>query len=457
MFAELQATLDAAEGAQFEVNRMHAAQLDAFRRAFALADAHPELYVHAEAHATASRGGIPVAELAARSVAAELSMRLQLPAATIRTRAYEAATAHRHLPSLWARFRDGIAAYTELRAALDALDGVTLNDPALRGPDAARHAAALAEFDEAIAELAGTVPLATFRRRLRRLRVRLEAPETASARHERAHSARRLVLEPAADGMAWLMLHVSAVDAAGVRARVDATAIQLSGRPGETRTLDQLRADAATAWLKGDGTPTAVRTEILVTVPALTLTSAPHTPGAPHHQQGGAGTAQPQGTGIHRDYEPAELDGVGPIDDATARRLFAHAPTFLRLAVDPITAAPLALDRTRYRVTTAQRRWLTHQYGHCTRPGCTRPARDSDLDHLTAWSHGGTTDTANLAPTCRTDHLLKHHARFRVERAPDGTITWTTPTGHHAHTSPAHGATPTAPRAQATYPVPAPF
>ncbi|WP_344442726.1 DUF222 domain-containing protein, partial [Agromyces soli] len=189
---------------------MQAAQLDAYRQAFALADAHPELYVHPDAHHGQSRGGIPVAELAARSVAAELSMRLQLPAATIRSRAHHATTAHRHLPHLWARFRDGIASYTEVRAALDTLDGIPLTTPHRSPADAA----ALAVFDETLAELAGTIPLPRFRQRARRLRTRLEPPETTTARHQRAHTTRRLILEPAPDGMAWISLSLSAVDAA---------------------------------------------------------------------------------------------------------------------------------------------------------------------------------------------------------------------------------------------------
>ena len=454
VFAELQATLDAAEGAQLEANRMQAAQLDAYRQAFALADTHPELYVHPDAHHAESRGGIPVAELAARSVAAELSMRLQLPAATIRNRAHHATVAHRHLPRLWARFRDGIASYAEMRAALDTLDGVPLNDPHRTPADAARHAAALAELDEALAHLAGTIPVTRFRQRARRLRTHLEPPETASARHQRAHTTRRLILEPAPDGMAWISLYVSAVDAARIHARVHATATHHSGQAGETRTLDQLRADTATAWLTGHDTPTAVRTEILITIPALTLTRTT--------TSGTSTTGADAAGGVAVGYTPAELDGVGPIDDDTARHLFAHAPTFLRLITDPITAAPLALDRTRYRTTTAQRRWLTHHYGTCTRPGCTRPAHQSDLDHLTPWTAGGPTNTTNLAPTCRTDHTLKHHTRFHITRTPDGTITWHTPTGHTATTTPQHLRPPSTPEApphrdSAHYPEPAPF
>ncbi|GAA2455022.1 HNH endonuclease signature motif containing protein [Agromyces soli] len=441
VFAELQANLDAAEGAQLQSNRQFAAQLDAFRRAFALADAHPELYltaetltseprpVGAERERPPARGPrLDVAELAARSVAAELSMRLLLPAATIRSRAFEAARCHDLLPRLWARFRDGLAAYAELRVALDAIAGLPL--PAdFRGASAEQRAAAqaaaerLAALDDELSELAGTVPRARFRRRARLLRAKLDQPDEVAARHARALAQRRLTVESADDGMAWVTLYVSAVDAARIRARVGATATEHSGRPDEARTLDQLRADVATALLTGDGTPTAVRTEILVTIPALTLVGA----------AGAAGAAGALDAPLAR---PAELEGHGPIDDDTARRLFAEAPTFLRLATDPFTSAPLALDRTRYRVTAAQRRWLAQQYEGCTRPGCTSPVTATDLDHLTAWAHGGTTDVDNLAPTCRTDHTLKHRARFSVTRSADGTISWRSPSGHLARTEP---------------------
>ncbi|WP_344442857.1 DUF222 domain-containing protein [Agromyces soli] len=117
-------------------------------------------------------------------------------------------------------------------------------------------AAALAVFDETLAELAGTVPLSRFRQRARRLRTRLEPPETTTARHQRAHTTRRLILEPAPDGMAWISLSLSAVDAAAIHARVTATATHQSGQADETRTLDQLRADTATNWLTGHNTPT---------------------------------------------------------------------------------------------------------------------------------------------------------------------------------------------------------
>ncbi|WZH36820.1 MAG: DUF222 domain-containing protein [Microbacterium enclense] len=146
------------------------------------------------------------------------------------------------------------------------------------------------------------------------------------------------------------------------------------------------------------------RPTVVVTVPALTLL--------------GAGT------------EPATLDGYGPIDLDTARRLAGEARSWVRILTHPLTGAPLALDRSTYRVPTALRRWLGVTSPTCVFPGCGRPARDCDLDHLTAWSDGGGTDDDNLAPECRHHHRLRHESRWGPSRDPDtGEMRWTSPLG----------------------------
>jgi len=146
------------------------------------------------------------------------------------------------------------------------------------------------------------------------------------------------------------------------------------------------------------------RPTVVVTVPALTLL--------------GAGT------------EPATLDEYGPIDLDTARRLAGEASSWVRVLTHPLTGAPLALDRSTYRVPTALRRWLGVTSPTCVFPGCARPARDCDLDHLTAWSDGGATDDDNLAPECRHHHRLRHESRWAPSRAPDtGEMRWTSPLG----------------------------
>lgn len=150
--------------------------------------------------------------------------------------------------------------------------------------------------------------------------------------------------------------------------------------------------------------PPARRASIVITVPALTLL--------------GAGD------------EPARLDGYGPIDLDTARRLAGEATSWVRILTHPLTGVPLALDRSTYRVPTALRRWLGVTSPTCVFPGCGRPARDCDLDHLAAWSAGGVTDDDNLAPECRHHHRIRHETRWNPSRDPDtGDLRWTSPLG----------------------------
>ncbi len=72
-------------------------------------------------------------------------------------------------------------------------------------------------------ELAEAEPVGTFRRRLRALidQVRVQ---TLPDRHERALQERRVFIEPADDGMAWLTAYLPAVEAHAIHARLTAIA-----------------------------------------------------------------------------------------------------------------------------------------------------------------------------------------------------------------------------------------
>jgi hypothetical protein len=137
------------------------------------------------------------------------------------------------------------------------------------------------------------------------------------------------------------------------------------------------------------------------------------------------------------DEEPATLEGYGPIDLDTARRLAGEASSWVRLLTHPVTGAPLILDRKTYRVPVALRRWLGVTSPTCVFPGCNRAARECDLDHLTAWADGGTTDTDNLAPECRHHHRLRHETRWNPSHDPEtGDLRWTSPLGTTHETDP---------------------
>ncbi|HEY9423746.1 MAG TPA: HNH endonuclease signature motif containing protein, partial [Microterricola sp.] len=176
-----------------------------------------------------------------------------------------------------------------------------------------------------------------------------------------------------------------------------------TGSPG-WRSRDQIRTDLAVAWLAGDGTPTAAKVRPVLLIPMLSL--------------------------LGEGDEPIELRGYGTIDRASAARLLAQAPSFRRVATDPFTSEKIDYDRTRYRPTKAQRDWIQMRFESCIDPNCSRPAADSDVDHLQEWVRdNGPSNAENLFPLCERGNRRKNLSRFDYSRLPDGRVTIHTPTG----------------------------
>jgi hypothetical protein len=167
----------------------------------------------------------------------------------------------------------------------------------------------------------------------------------------------------------------------------------------------------------GEGTATAVKTKVFVTVPVSLLTG-----------DGSAEDIAARLAALPR--EDAELVGHGPIDPLTAAQIFTDAKAFHRVITDPVRGIVLDMDRRAYRPTRAQRDWLILRFGRCARDGCNRLALDADIDHDRPWARGGTTDEVNLRPLCPPDHVHRHATRFRFISRRDGTVQVETPTGH---------------------------
>ncbi|MGN7777979.1 DUF222 domain-containing protein [Mycolicibacterium sp. 22603] len=90
----------------------------------------------------------------------------------------------------------------------------------------------------------------------------------------------------------------------------------------------------------------------------------------------------------------------------------------------------------RYRPSTALAAFVRMTSMTCCFPGCGKPAQRCDLDHLTPWP-AGATHPGNLRPLCREHHLLKTLKTGWTPKAhPNGTTTWTAPTGHTYTTMP---------------------
>lgn len=180
----------------------------------------------------------------------------------------------------------------------------------------------------------------------------------------------------------------------------------------DERTMGQLRADLlADLLLTGtpaghtttDGLLGEIRAHIDITVPALSLTDSDEM------------------------AAPAHLEGVGPVDPATARILTGNAPGFDRVLTDPVSGLVLAVDR--YRPSAEMRRYLRARDRRCRFPGCRLLARLCDGDHTIDHAHGGPTDVGNLADFCRRHHMTKHNTPWRVRQLGGGNLERTSPTG----------------------------
>ena len=70
-------------------------------------------------------------------------------------------------------------------------------------------------------------------------------------------------------------------------------------------------------------------------------------------------------------------------------------------------------------------------------PGCNQPAAKSDLHHTAPFSQGGGTNAENLIAACEHDHYSVHEGGWQVIHHDDGTVEWTSSTGHTYRVPPA--------------------
>jgi hypothetical protein len=348
--------------------------------------------------------------LSRRSTCAALAMATRTPERTVQRATNDAERLVNDAPAVLESLEAGRISARHAQTIIDQLSDVPV----------AGRAVFLAEV-LAVAEESTN---ANLRRRARVLRERLH-PESITARATRSEADRRVEVEPAADGMAWVHLFTTAPIAQGVIERVEAAAAE-SRSAGDTRTCAQLQADALAALALTGVTPDDVMTSpvlphpvevqehikptVQITVPALTMAGVSDAPGM--------------------------LDGYGPIDPETAARIAVNAPSFTRILVQPETGAVLSVGRNQYRVPADLQRAVRLRDGTCRAPGCGRRARACDLDHSVAWEDGGTTDVGNLACLCRHHHRMKHLPGWNLDHRPDGALEWTTPDGKQYRTEP---------------------
>lgn len=107
-----------------------------------------------------------------------------------------------------------------------------------------------------------------------------------------------------------------------------------------------------------------------------------------------------------------------------------------RALVDMQTGATIETADETYRPGARLRRFVVTRDEHCRFPGCTRPARLDDVDHVDRYPEGPTA-AWNLQCLCRHHHRAKHEGGWKVSMTPDGVCTWTSPSGRQYVTHPA--------------------
>lgn len=405
---------------------LHARKLRLLADAFALAETQ-----QARIPSTRSKER----DMPLRALAAELGLAVKVNDRTMQSHMWDAHRLTMSFAATVAALEDGRISRGHVSAILDS--GGAIDEPAAR-----------AEFERAVLEYAETTTAARTRAYARQ-QADIRNPLTLQERHDLAVQGRRIWVTDLDDGMSLLnellptaLAHgildrttrqarlIKRVDAARrheartTPGGTDAAALRMpdsscENEPDEEevwfdeRTIDQIRADlVADMLLTGapvidptlDAAPGglgAIRATVQITVPVTTLTAV---------TSGGA-----------------ELDGIAPVDPATARRLAGDALGWDRVMTDPVTGMVLAVDR--YQPSAAQQRYLKARDPHCRFPGCRRPARLCDDDHTHDHAKGGPTDIRNLACLCKRHHTLKHATDWTVRQLAGGTLEWTSPAG----------------------------
>ena len=238
--------------------------------------------------------------------------------------------------------------------------------------------------------------------------VALLSPPDEKAIRETARSERFVSISDGPNGMSWLNALLPSADASRVfqvlthSARNDSS---LSGSQTQRMADALVKIVDGTSEVSAELRNKAAELQVMVAFDALE----------------GVAIGNPEARLV------GEIASTGLLIEGDALRELINDSKFRRLVFDSQTGQLLDYGRTTYQPPTHLRDHVIGRDVTCRAPGCDRPAKYCDVDHVIAYQDGGETNSNNLATLCRTHHLLKTHGDWQYELDPDGTTRWRLP------------------------------
>ncbi|CAJ1500141.1 DUF222 domain-containing protein [[Mycobacterium] kokjensenii] len=387
------------------------------------------------------------------SAAAEIAAAEHTSHALASSQMYLASALRDRIPTIGALFLTG--RITARLASTIAWHTTLITDPTI-----------LAHIDTELADIATSLGPLSGPKTATAIDALIERHDPAAVRRyrDRARS-RDLIIDThnSHDGITDIWGHLFAVDATALDQRL--TQLAHSVCDNDPRTLAQRRADALGALATGATTlactcgntdcpattaPDTRATSVVVHVLTDTTTtnnatpdphlSGDHTPApAPEPEsepapEPAAKPARPASRPAPAYARPGHLIGGGTIPSGLLAQFLANGAH-----LTPLAHPGDFTTENNYRPSTALAAFIRARDLTCRFPGCDRPATHCDIDHAIPHPHGPT-HPANLRCLCRKHHLLKTFWTgpdgWHDHQHPDGTIDWTSPTGHTYTTRP---------------------
>nr|WP_296604035.1 HNH endonuclease signature motif containing protein [Nocardioides sp.] len=381
------------------------AEVGQFRLAAEWAAAHPVDHLDDAATVEGTQGELaiagPGAPLVAEFCIADFALAVGMTTDAGRDYLGDAVEVRHRLPRLWRRVMAGQVAVWRARK----IAASTMSLPA----EGAEH------VDRHVAPVAHRLTWAQLDRTVEAARATFDPIE---AEHRRLLAAEDRFFDvdthtPSLDGTATVRGELDLADALDLDHAVTTGAQQLADL-GCDQPLDVRRAMAAGALARGD----------LMLQPETTETDKPNRP----RRQ----------LVIYTHLSDSALAGV---ENTRSHVLVAQVADWCAAATGPVLIRPVVdlgehLEVPGYTPSPRLREQVLLTHPTCVFPGCSRPSRGCDLDHVIPWADGGPTCSCNLVPECRFHHRLKTHGGWTLRRVGHRLLVWTSPHGrtHTRHT-----------------------